>query len=60
MSKLIGGREVERDDVSRSRTYGRFTTRSMSMQTRRTVEDVALASEITQLANREGYVKLAT
>lgn len=59
-SELIGDREVERDDVSHSRTRGRFTTRSMSMQTRRTVEDVALASEIMQLGNREGFVKLAT
>jgi ATP-dependent exoDNAse (exonuclease V) alpha subunit len=57
---FIGGREVERDDVSRSRTQGRFTTRSMSMQTRRSVEDVALASEITQLSNREGFLKRAT
>ncbi|MGY4395346.1 hypothetical protein ACVWZA_000507 [Sphingomonas sp. UYAg733] len=60
VSELIGGREVERDDVSQSRTHGRFTTRSMSMQTRRSVEDVALASEITQLANREGFLKRAT
>jgi hypothetical protein len=59
-SELIGGREVERDDISRSRSRGRFSTRSMSMQTRRTVEDVALASEIMQLGNREGFVKLAT
>lgn len=59
-SDLIGNREVERDDVSRSRTRGRFTSRSMSMQTKRTVEDVALASEIMQLDNREGFVKRAT
>ena len=59
-SNLIGNREVERDDVSRSRTRGRFTSRSTSMQSRRTVEDVALASEIMQLANREGFVKRAT
>lgn len=59
-SDLIGNREVERDDVSRSRTRGRFTSRSMSMQSKRTVEDVALASEIMQLANREGFVKRAT
>jgi type IV secretory pathway TraG/TraD family ATPase VirD4 len=59
VSELIGGREVERDDVSRSRTQGRFTTRSMSMQTHRTVEDAALASEIMQLRNREGFVKRA-
>jgi len=59
-SDLIGDREVERDDVSRSRTRGRFTSRSMSMQTKRTIEDAALASEIMQLGNREGYLKRAT
>lgn len=59
-SDLIGGREVERGDVSRSQTHGRFTTRSMSMQTRRMIEDVALASEIMQLPNREGFLKRAT
>lgn len=59
-SDLIGNREVERDDVSRSRTRGRFTSRSMSMQSKRVVEDVALASEIMQLSNREGFVKRAT
>lgn len=59
-SDLIGNREVERDDVSRARSRGRFTTRSMSMQTKRAVEDVALASEITQLQNLEGFVKRAT
>ena len=59
-SELIGDREVERDDVSRSRTRGRFPTRSMSMQTRRSVEDVTLASEIMQLGNQEGFVKRAT
>ncbi len=30
-SDLIGDREVEREDISRSRTRGRFTSRSMSM-----------------------------
>lgn len=59
-SDLIGGREVERDDVSRSKTRGRFTSRSTSMQTRRAIEDVALASEITQLRNCEGFVKRGT
>lgn len=59
-SDLIGNREVERDDVSRSRTRGRFTSRSTSMQSKRAVEDGALASEIMQLPNREGYVKRAT
>ena len=59
-SDLIGDREVERDDVSRSRTRGRFTSRSTSMQTKRSIEDAALASEIMQLGNREGYCKRAT
>lgn len=60
ISELIGNRELERDDVSRSRSHGRNATRSMSMQTRRTIEDVALTSEIMQLSNREGFVKLAS
>ena len=59
-SDLIGAREVERDNVSRSETRGRFLSRSTSMQTKRSVEDVALASEIMQLRNREGYCKRAT
>jgi len=59
-SELIGSREVERDDVSRSRTRGRYTSRSTSMQSKRTVEEVTLASEIMQLPNREGFVKRAT
>ncbi|WP_254602951.1 type IV secretion system DNA-binding domain-containing protein [Sphingomonas bacterium] len=59
-SDLIGSREVDRDDVSQSRTRGRFISRSMSMQSKRSIEDVALASEIMQLHNREGFVKRAT
>lgn len=59
-SDLIGSREVERDDVSRSRTRGRFTSRSTSSQSRRAVEPVALPSEIMQLGNGEGFVKRAT
>lgn len=59
-SDLIGGREVERDDISRSRTHGRFTSRSTSMQTKREVEDAVLPSEIMQFGNNEGYMKRAT
>ena len=59
-SDLIGNREVERENVSQSRTCGRYTSRSVSMQSKRSLEDVALASEITQLPNREGFVKTAT
>lgn len=58
--ELIGGREIEREDVNRSRSRGRFATRSMSMQIRRSVEDVVLPSEITQLSNLEGFVTRAT
>ena len=59
-SDLIGSREVERDDVSRGRTLGRYTSRSTSMQSKRTVEEVTLASEIMQLPNRSGFAKRAT
>ena len=43
-----------------SMTRGGYTSRSTSMQIKRTVEKVALASEITQLLNREGFPKRAT
>jgi hypothetical protein len=58
-SELIGSREVERQDINRTRSRGRYLTRSMSMQTRRAVEDVVLPSEIMQLPDREGFVKRA-
>lgn len=59
-SELIGGREVERDDISRSRTRGKYATRSTSLQTKRSIDDVVLASEVGQLRNLEGFVKRAT
>jgi len=59
-SELIGDREVERRDMSKSRSVGRYVTRSTSTQTRRNIEDVALASEIMQLSNLEGFFKRAT
>lgn len=59
VSQLIGSREVERQDINRTRSRGRYLTRSMSMQTRRAVEDVVLPSEIMQLPDREGFVKRA-
>lgn len=58
-SQLIGSREVERQDINHTRSRGRYLTRSMSMQTRRAVEDVVLPSEIMQLPDREGFVKRA-
>lgn len=59
-SDLIGAREVERNDASRSRTRGKYVTWSMSMQTKRSVDDVVLESEIAQLSKLEGFVKRAT
>lgn len=58
-SELIGDREVERNDVSRSRTGGEYPTRSVSIQAKRTVEDVVFASEIMQLQKLKGFVKRA-
>ena len=59
-SELIGAREVERENLSRSRTHGKHATRSMSMQTKRSIDDVILASEIMQLRKLEGLAKRAT
>jgi type IV secretory pathway TraG/TraD family ATPase VirD4 len=59
-AELIGEREIERGTISRSRTEGRFASRSTSAQSRRAIEKAVLASEITQLGNNEGYVKRAT
>lgn len=59
-SDLIGSREIERDDVSQSHTRGKYTSRSTSIQSRRSVEAAALASEIMQLPSREGFLKRAT
>ncbi|WP_256203326.1 type IV secretion system DNA-binding domain-containing protein [Sphingopyxis sp. YR583] len=58
-SRLIGSREVERQDISRSRSWGRYTSRSMTTQPRRVVEEVVLPSEIMQLPDREGFLKRA-
>src|SRR3546814_14299752 len=56
-SQFIGSREVERQDMSRTRPRGRYTTWSMSMPTRRAVEDDVLPSEIIQLPDRGGFVQ---
>lgn len=60
VSELIGTREVERENQGRSCSYGKHATRSMSMQVKRSIDDVLLASEITQLQNLQGVVRLAT
>jgi type IV secretory pathway TraG/TraD family ATPase VirD4 len=59
-SELIGDREIEREDRSLSTTHGKHISRSRSSQTRRSVEDAALASEIMQLHNLEALVKRAS
>ncbi len=59
-SDLIGSREVERRDIAHSRTRGKNLSRSASVQPRHLVELAALASEIMQLEQGEGYLKLAT
>lgn len=59
-SDLIGTREVEREFLGRSRTHGKHATRSMSTQTKRSIDDVMLASEIAQLQKFEGLFKRAT
>lgn len=59
-SQLIGGREIERDDSSRSHTRGKHSSQSTSIQPKRTIEDVVLPSEIMLLPRLEGYVKRAS
>ncbi|ABQ66548.1 Type IV secretory pathway VirD4 components-like protein [Rhizorhabdus wittichii RW1] len=58
-NELIGEREAERDDLSRSQSRGRNASQSTSVQSRRSVDPAVLASEIMQLPNREGFVKRA-
>ena len=58
--ELIGERETERDDLSRSQSRGRHASRSTSVQSRRSVDHPVLASEIMQLPSCEGFVKRAS
>lgn len=55
-SELIGDREVERENIGCSRSYGRYPSRSMSLQKSGSVENVVLTSEIMALSNLEGFV----
>src|SRR3546814_6056301 len=48
-SQFIGSREVERQDMSRTRSRGRYTTWSMSMQTRRAVRSEEHTSALQSL-----------
>lgn len=58
-SELIGEREVEREETTTSRSSGSQGTISTSTVTRRQVEKAALPSEITRLADFNGYLKVA-
>ena len=58
-SKLIGEREVIREHVSRSRRPAEFmATKTIGEQ--HVMESAVLASEIEQLADLAGYLKLAS
>ena len=61
-SQLIGQREVLRPQLSVSREggFGRRRTRSRSQSDQVVIEDAVLPSEIEQLPDLSGYLKLAT
>ena len=62
-SRLIGEREVEREQTTTGKTHAGFATpsrRTSSTTTRRDTEDAILASEIEQLPDLTGYLKLAS
>jgi type IV secretory pathway TraG/TraD family ATPase VirD4 len=61
-SQLIGQREVIRPQLSVSREggFGRRRTRSRSQSDQVVLEDAVLPSEIEQLPDLSGYLKLAT
>jgi type IV secretory pathway TraG/TraD family ATPase VirD4 len=61
-SQLIGQREVVRPQLSVSREggFGRRRTRSRSQSDQVVIEDAVLPSEIEQLPDLNGYLKLAT
>ena len=59
-SELIGEREVEHDETTTSRSKGKeHTTSSTSRHVRRRTEKAVLPSQIMQLADRSGYLRLA-
>ena len=59
-SELIGEREVEHDETTTSRSKGKeHTTSSTAKHVRRRTEKAVLPSQIMQLADRSGYLRLA-
>ena len=59
-SELIGEREVEHDETTTSHSKGKeHTTSSTATHVRRRTEKAVLPSQIMQLPDRSGYLKLA-
>lgn len=58
-SEVIGEREIEHDETSTSRSKGKHTSNSTGTHVRRRTEKATLPSQIMQLADRNGYLKLA-
>jgi Type IV secretion-system coupling protein DNA-binding domain len=59
-SKLIGDREIIRRQVSRSRQLGKLFSRNETVSDHHVTEAAVLPSQIEQLADLEGYLKLAS
>jgi hypothetical protein len=59
-SDLIGPREIERHEISNSRTQSKSPSHSSSSQVRRLVELARLTSELTQLKPHECYLRRAS
>jgi type IV secretory pathway TraG/TraD family ATPase VirD4 len=61
-ARLVGEREVEREQVSRSRAGGWWlrAAETVSRSRRRAVEPALLAAEIERLPDLAGYLKLAS
>ena len=59
-SKLIGDREIIRKQVSRSRQLGRLFSSNETLSDHHVTEAAVLPSQIEQLADLEGYLKLAS
>jgi type IV secretory pathway TraG/TraD family ATPase VirD4 len=59
-SKLIGDREIIRKQVSRSRQLGKLFSSNETVSDHHVTEAAVLPSQIEQLADLEGYLKLAS
>jgi hypothetical protein len=59
-SKLIGEREIIRQQISRSRRPGKLFSSTESVSDHRVIESAVLPSQIEQLADLQGYLKLAS